>query len=333
MRVFTFRKGFTLIELLVVIAIIAILIGLLLPAIQKVREAAAKSSCQNNLKQLGLACHNFENQYQKLPEGAQYPKNVVYDIADANQNFGPNWVVLILPYIEQTALYNSANIGDYRATNGTSTAWRAVRDKLIKTMLCPTDTSPGACTRNGGNWERGNYACNGGPVYWHTGHVGGNPGGSTSGDYGVPGGSVMTANFGSKMTGDITDGTSTTIMLGEVRIGASVNDRRGSWAMAPGSTVLSGGAWGDCSGPNDGTSYKYQYCDDIQDGVDEPKVGMGSWASCLNWQVQARSKHPMGVNVAFCDASVRFIRENVDRRVWWLMLARNDGQVYFYLDE
>src|SRR5262245_32213159 len=106
----THRRGFTLIELLVVIAIIGVLIALLLPAVQKVREAAARTTCANNLRQIGLALHNYEGTYQRLPPASQVPW---YTIANGDQDaymqlqipFGPNWAVLLLPYIEQNALY------------------------------------------------------------------------------------------------------------------------------------------------------------------------------------------------------------------------------------
>src|SRR5262249_13137767 len=137
--------------LLVVIAIIAILIGLLLPAVQKVREAAARMSCQNNVKQLGLGLHNYESSNGKFPPASQVPwgRPGGDDChMDYTGQFGPNWAVLILPYIEQTALYNQANVlsfpGVAYTVNGTAPAgvnqsWRAIVGTPLKIFTCPSD--------------------------------------------------------------------------------------------------------------------------------------------------------------------------------------------------
>src|SRR5688572_20396219 len=134
-RVRAARRAFTLIELLVVIAIIAVLIGLLLPAVQKVREAAARSSCSNNLKQLALAAHNYHDANGILPTNS-----LITD--QANNWISPNWSWLAraLPYIEQDALYRNAKI----PTNalGDTTGTPSTRDLCatqVKTFLCPTD--------------------------------------------------------------------------------------------------------------------------------------------------------------------------------------------------
>src|ERR1700675_3289761 len=112
------RGGFTLIELLVVIAIIAILIGLLLPAVQKIREAAARMKCSNNLKQLGLAAHNYHDVNGRLPPAVSIPwattdaTNTGSDLSNLQMSgaFGPNWAVYLLPFVEQTNLYQQANV-------------------------------------------------------------------------------------------------------------------------------------------------------------------------------------------------------------------------------
>src|SRR5215831_9372452 len=150
------RRGFTLIELLVVIAIIAILIGLLLPAVQKVREAAARATCANNLKQIGLAVHSFND-----ANGTQIPP-VVGPFPAGSANFGTVFYYL-LPYIEQSALYNSSAVsGVYSASNPIAGGIRAY-GTVVKTYLCPSDPSaPPGNVHNTGLSEQAtaNYAVN-----------------------------------------------------------------------------------------------------------------------------------------------------------------------------
>ncbi len=335
-------RGFTLIELLVVIAIIAILIGLLVPAVQQVRYAAARAQCQNNLKQLGLACHNYHDTYKELPPAIQMVANVdrVNAYGGSNNNFGPNWVVLLLPYIEQKPLYDTqaANIQSYRV-NG-NTAWMAVRTATIPLMLCPEDD--GAQTpwpQAGGNWARGNYGCNAGGIHvpstlgWTSTENGRSPVPAAS-DLGAgltpngmttttPSGGVMCINFGVALQ-RIKDGTSNTVLIGELRIGStlSASDPRGTWALGfPGASVICANYTWDCTLPNDTNDNS----DDVQGGVNDSAGGMGAWQTCPFQQAQSRSRHVGGVSVVFGDGSTRFIYNAISQETWWRIFSRNDG--------
>ncbi len=335
------RSAFTLIELLVVIAIIAILIGLLLPAVQKVREAAARMSCSNNMHQIGVACHTYADQQGGLPAAVQMHGSVP-NIDNWNHNFGPNWLVLILPFMEQGPLYNQYqnSINNYMS-NGDS-AWRGMVGTTIKTYRCPSDAAGEVdCVRASTTWARGSYGANAGPgMFWNGGSVGvANYTGGKWVDgapnwipqeyypsymYGWGGSGVMGVN--SKVTlVTITggDGTSSTILADELRTGPTANDIRGTWAMGQaGASISAGNGRIDTPTPNVSLSGY----DDILGADDRPDIGMGACGGCGSWQVTAKSKHTGGVNTLFADGSVKFINNSVSQRTWWLLHSRNDNQ-------
>ena len=334
------RVGFTLIELLVVIAIIAILIGLLLPAVQKVREAAARMSCSNNMHQLGVACHTYHDTFDGLPPAVQMNSSVTDITQWSGQNFGPNWLVLILPQVEQGPLYSqyATSIKNYMTTG--DSGWRAMASTRLKAYRCPSDPFGDVdCTRAGATWARGNYGANAGPgMFWGDTLVGeakfangkwteNNPNGFASEYYpswssGLTGGGVMGVNTKTALVA-ITDGTSSTILVDELRVGPSANDLRGTWAMGQcGASISAANGRTDTPTPN---VSKSGY-DDINGADDREDLGMGVCSGCGSQQVTAKSKHTGGVNTLMADGSVKFISNSVSQQTWFLLHSRNDGQ-------
>jgi len=273
------RDAFTLIELLVVIAIIGVLIGLLLPAVQKVREAANRTSCSNNLKQIALAAHSYHDSFKKLPVGCYIPyaQDGFHDTQDITLPFGPNWAIYMLPFIEQDAIYNSISITSYPGPGVTPTtlttytaydrSWRSLRGRTIKVFLCPSDAfnqdpyndTSGIDAPAEAGWARGNYAGTAG--FTDSDHTtdgrnaqNNNPFNGRAEDGIVPGNPAnpplskgpifffsTTGRNGTKLT-DIKDGTSNTIMFNEVRAGINPLDSRGVWALGhPGSSLTEAG--------------------------------------------------------------------------------------------
>ena len=336
-------NAFTLVELLVVIAIIAILIGLLLPAVQKIREAANRMKCTNNLEQLGLAAQAYHDANGQFPVGVRMP------YAQANNDpltggmgspFGPNWAVYLLPFIELGNLFRQANADSYPETADPANlasynlSWRAVRGQRLPSLICPSDRGPSAAPFTDPNgrlketgWARGNYACNGGTADIDH-HIRGDDGNTPY--PGLTKGPVMSAGYGAAMSA-VTDGTSNTFLFHEVRIGVSDKDPRGTWAMGlPGASMVVAGRDGNPT-PNDrmDNADEVETCSTFWYVGIGTRDGMGCQPGADNWNMngQARSRHPGGVNSCFCDGHVRFVKDTISQRTWVLLQSANDGQV------
>ena len=306
------RRAFTLIELLVVIAIIGILIALLLPAVQKVREAANRVSCLNNLKQLSLACHNYAIAYETLPEGS----------VPGSWGYG-TWQTLLLPFIEQAqlfALYHGKDTGEIYYS-----PWNVahVTNVQLRVATCPSDTPalPGGMTWGGCSYH--NYAANGGNT------AVGDSTTNTSMDIQptwngyVYGGAPFRFNQPQRLT-DITDGTSNTLMLAEVIQGQGMDVRGYTW-------------WGDAGVfvtsllPNDpiGDYVNHTWCNPNPPNPPAQASSCGSFTTTGGYQVRAfaaRSRHTGGVNVALCDGSVRFVANNIAALTWQYLGTSQGGE-------
>jgi prepilin-type N-terminal cleavage/methylation domain-containing protein len=211
------RTGFTLVELLVVIAIIGVLVALLLPAVQAAREAARRTQCTNNLKQIGIGLHNYHDTHGHFPPAIQFDAGQDFTTSD---QLRPNWVILMLPFFEQQSLYDSFDFTKLIS----DPANRDKRGVKIKALICPSDGNTatpfrGNSSGEGDNWARGNYAANGHRLFAHE-----------SGFSSALHRGVMGVNESTRMA-EITDGLSSTMMVGEIRAGVSADDRRGCWAL------------------------------------------------------------------------------------------------------
>ena len=290
------RGGFTLIELLVVIAIIGILIGLLLPAVQKVREAAARIQCENNLKQIGLACHSYHDANQGLPPG--YTATAAYPSTSP----GWGWQAYLLPYIEQGNLYRQI---DFTAPVESQPAIQT----MVKTYLCPADMpppSPFAVTD-----AAFGTICTAAPSSYAA------TCGSDASEVDDPDGNgVFYRNSHTRLT-DITDGTSTTTLIGD----RAWVDTEGIWAGAPNGAVTRPGPtnpWTTAVGPAQCLILAHNNWINIKTDADG---GLDDFSS----------KHFGGANLLFADGSVRFIRsitsDDPVHLAFWAMGTRAGGEV------
>ncbi|MCA9069052.1 MAG: DUF1559 domain-containing protein [Planctomycetaceae bacterium] len=321
-------RGFTLIELLVVIAIIAILIALLLPAVQQAREAARRTECKNQMKQLGLALHNYHETYLTFPIGTRTPISA------------PNWRVGILAFLDQTALYNQLDLNSQATIGGFSTqredsgsyGYGTGANSILAGLTIPGWNCPSSTNSTNASGQSPTYNnAERGQTMDYVGIAGAtpDPGGSAvcSGATGY--GGIFCENGmlypnGNVRIAEVTDGSSNTIIVGEQSGKVGTQDIRanyhGGWAgFTTGGlpSAMTGSPWGSgistmrypinsdetvCTG---GTG-----CDTTYDGN-----------TVLN------SFHPGGTQVLLVDGSVHFLSESINMDTFRRLSARNDGQV------
>jgi prepilin-type N-terminal cleavage/methylation domain-containing protein/prepilin-type processing-associated H-X9-DG protein len=350
------RQGFTLIELLVVIAIIAILIGLLVPAVQRVREAAARSQCSNNLKQIGLALHAHHDAKKTLPPGGM--QTSINGTACYT-----TWAIEILPYIEQNNLYKQYNQSQQNQT----TANNLVGQQPIVTYECPSDQHvgllevPASGPRPSGQlWMHGSYRANSGKAndkpafggnppyrgFWDTYEPYFWPGGILNRSYrgplhatataynGIPAQTTIDPSTGSNATGqsvsqlggpekftNITDGTSNTFMVGELTLNEAITDPNAG------------------AGENRGTFWAYTYASYNQSSFSLLSGTIGTnYNTCyLQYHPQPfaehackrawGSNHTNGMNFVMCDGSVRWVTYSADLNILNAMATIAGGEV------
>jgi prepilin-type N-terminal cleavage/methylation domain-containing protein/prepilin-type processing-associated H-X9-DG protein len=342
----THRPGFTLIELLVVIAIIAVLIGLLLPAVQKVREAAARMSCQNNLKQIALANMNYEGNY-----------GVMLPAIGKNGCCWGTWMIPILPYVEQNNMFVLyVNFGGLDWTGpryGAAPNNPAVTGQTLKIFTCPSDAN---ATQKKGTITEHNYVVNAGntsffqtatPIGCTPGTAGctpflGAPFGyyngvaidskgfgwdstlpwSSSSPGQLPGGVAPDISKGvmggQKKVTDISDGTSNTLMASETIQGTAGDYRGFTW-------------WGGAAAFTTYLTPNSTLPDVMEGGGCGSVPPMPPCTSTTTFayprMVAARSYHTGGVNVALCDGSVHFISNTISFPVWNALGSAQGGEV------
>jgi prepilin-type N-terminal cleavage/methylation domain-containing protein/prepilin-type processing-associated H-X9-DG protein len=282
------RRAFTLVELLVVIAIIAVLIGLLLPAVQKVREAANRAQCLNNLKQIALATHNYHDACQKFPTGWHQP-----DLVDGRPTGGTNLWVELLPYIEQDNLYRRWDNFDNR--NNVAGGTNAVQAQVIKLLICPSDPLQPVVYFNATMappWTWGYYGIS---------SYGGNGGTrSFSLNYsGIPQDGIFFRDSSVCLLG-VTDGSSNTFLFGE-------RYHRDPQFDLEGGAIAQLGRWACVAGW--GTLVMVELSTPVPINYQVPPGGDSS--TFEDRSIAFGSGHSGGANFAFADGSVRFVSDSI----------------------
>jgi prepilin-type N-terminal cleavage/methylation domain-containing protein/prepilin-type processing-associated H-X9-DG protein len=325
------RIGFTLIELLVVIAIIAVLIALLLPAVQAAREAARRSQCTNNLKQLGLAMHNYHDTIGTFPIGVMgirspYLTNSNYPLGTGTNN-RRTWAFMLLPYLEQGSVFQAINFSlPFNPPAGAAN--NTVSELLIAAYTCPSDPNTNQIDQN--NRREGNYVVNWGNASWYqnTNSTYNPLTGTTNNPF--PGNGPAVSFGGAPFTLDrsygvreILDGTSNTLLMAEVIIG-----------LTQGSTGYEhrGDIYNDdynCAQFEAYTPPNSRFPDYIQGSYCQyPYVNNPPCKSVSNpYFNSSRSRHPGGVNALLADGSVKFFKDSINYQAWRALASTMGSEV------
>jgi len=288
------RSAFTLVELLVVIAIIGVLVALLLPAVQAAREAARRSQCANNLKQIGIGLHNFHDTHGVLPHGQA-----------RTDDKGYGWGTMILPFIEQNNIYDAlvaaGEVLDPRGVSNASECNCAEANyaprTVLKGFICPSDVMPNVAGALG--CGKSNYVgCSG------------NDGGS-----GDKGGMFVRNRTKAMRLADATDGTSNVIAVGEIT-GLMFDGK-----ILDGNSVNSGRGFGLWVGNTTDTKHDAETC--VRAATTTRTINVAS----AERQYAFASVHPAGAQFVYLDGSVHFLPETMDVTTWVNMGLRSDGAV------